>query len=177
MLSCILYRGASTPGVSENTIWYSGVLTIPIMRWRVVCALEVMMLMRSPTRLFMSVDLPTLGLPTMFTKPDLWGTAAGRFGSSAAVIVFSSILCQLSFGDITPARAGKLTGPRVCAARQQELSEGLIPGLISQRSHTRYIAPQVKPAPNAVRMSLSPLWRRSLYSSRHSGMEAAEVLP
>ncbi len=71
MLSWSLYLGLSTPGVSLNTIWYSGVFTMPIMRWRVVCAFEVMMLTRSPTRSFMSVDLPTLGLPTMFTNPDL----------------------------------------------------------------------------------------------------------
>ncbi len=42
-----------------------------MMRWRVVCALDVMMDMRSPTNAFINVDLPTLGLPTMFTNPDL----------------------------------------------------------------------------------------------------------
>ena len=27
----------------------------------------------SPTNLFIRLDLPTLGLPTILTKPDLWG--------------------------------------------------------------------------------------------------------
>ena len=40
------------------------------MRWRVVWAFEVIMLSRSPTRSFIRVDLPTFGLPTIFTKPD-----------------------------------------------------------------------------------------------------------
>ena len=44
---------------------------MPMMRWRVVCALKVAILMRSPTNWFMSVLLPTLGLPTMFTNPAL----------------------------------------------------------------------------------------------------------
>ena len=44
---------------------------MPMMRWRVVCALKVAIEMRSPIKRFMSVDLPTLGLPTMFTKPAL----------------------------------------------------------------------------------------------------------
>jgi hypothetical protein len=34
----------------------------------------------SPTNAFMSVDFPTFGLPTMFTKADLW-----------------DILCDLNF--------------------------------------------------------------------------------
>ena len=43
---------------------------MPMMRWRVVCALEVMIESFSPTRAFISVDLPTLGLPMIFTKPE-----------------------------------------------------------------------------------------------------------
>ena len=31
----------------------------------------MMMEIRSPTRAFINVDLPTLGLPTMLTKPAL----------------------------------------------------------------------------------------------------------
>lgn len=42
-----------------------------MMRWRVVCALEVMIDSFSPTRAFISVDFPTLGFPMIFTKPDL----------------------------------------------------------------------------------------------------------
>src|SRR5215204_4110483 len=48
---------------------------MPIIRWRVVCALEVMMDRFSPTSLFMRVDLPTLGLPTILTNPDLCAVA------------------------------------------------------------------------------------------------------
>ena len=44
---------------------------MPVMRWRVVCAFEVIIDIRSPTNRFIRVDLPTLGLPTMFTKPAL----------------------------------------------------------------------------------------------------------
>jgi hypothetical protein len=47
------------------------------MRWRVVWALLVTMLSRSPTSAFMSVDLPTLGLPMMLTKPARWGFVSG----------------------------------------------------------------------------------------------------
>ena len=69
--SCSLYFGDSTPGVSEYTICISGVFTIPIIRWRVVCAFEVIMDIRSPTNEFISVDFPTLGFPTIFTNPAL----------------------------------------------------------------------------------------------------------
>jgi hypothetical protein len=30
----------------------------------------------SPTNWFINVDFPTLGLPTIFTNPDLWAIAA-----------------------------------------------------------------------------------------------------
>ena len=63
--------GFNTPGVSENTICESSVLIMPMMRWRVVCALKVAIEMRSPMRRFIRVDFPTLGFPTIFTKPAL----------------------------------------------------------------------------------------------------------
>lgn len=44
---------------------------MPMIRWRVVCAFDVMIDNFSPTNAFMSVDLPTLGFPMIFTKPDL----------------------------------------------------------------------------------------------------------
>ena len=50
-----------------------------MMRWRVVCALKVAMEMRSPTSKFINVLFPTLGFPTIFTKPDLC-IAVGLFG-------------------------------------------------------------------------------------------------
>ena len=59
---------------------------MPVMRCRVVCALEVMIDIRSPTRSFIRVDLPTLGLPTMFTNPALCPSAV----ISAAAAVSSS---------------------------------------------------------------------------------------
>src|SRR3989337_2950236 len=44
---------------------------MPIILCRVVCAFAVMIERFSPTSLFISEDLPTLGLPTILTKPDL----------------------------------------------------------------------------------------------------------
>ena len=38
---------------------------MPVMRWRVVCALREVMLIFWPTSALSKVDLPTLGLPTM----------------------------------------------------------------------------------------------------------------
>jgi hypothetical protein len=43
---------------------------MPVMRWRVVCALREVMLIFWPTRALSSVDLPTLGLPTMAIRPQ-----------------------------------------------------------------------------------------------------------
>jgi hypothetical protein len=43
------------------------------MRWRVVCALREVMLIFWPTRALSSVDLPTLGRPTMATRPQRCG--------------------------------------------------------------------------------------------------------
>ena len=40
------------------------------MRWRVVCGLREVMLMRAPTSAFSSVDLPTDGRPTIATWPQ-----------------------------------------------------------------------------------------------------------
>jgi hypothetical protein len=42
------------------------------MRCLVVWAFEVIIDKRSPTKAFMSVDLPTLGFPMMLTNPALW---------------------------------------------------------------------------------------------------------
>ena len=44
---------------------------MPRMRCRVVCALDVMMDKSRPTSTLSNVDLPTFGLPTILTKPDL----------------------------------------------------------------------------------------------------------
>ena len=56
---------------------------MPMMRCRVVCALEVMIERRVPRMAFISVDLPTFGLPTMLTKPARW-SAVSRYGDAPA---------------------------------------------------------------------------------------------
>src|ERR1700682_2926311 len=43
---------------------------MPVMRWRVVCALRDVMLTFWPTSAFISVDLPTFGRPTIATMPQ-----------------------------------------------------------------------------------------------------------
>ena len=56
---------------------------MPMMRCRVVCALEVMIERRVPRMAFISVDLPTFGLPTMLTKPARW-SAVSKYGDAPA---------------------------------------------------------------------------------------------
>src|SRR5262245_43640379 len=58
------------PGVSMNTAWSLPRLSTPSTRCRVVCGLSVTMLSFSPTSAFSRVDLPTLGRPTIATKPQ-----------------------------------------------------------------------------------------------------------
>ncbi len=48
---------------------------------------------------------------------------------------------------------------------------------LGSNAQTRYMAPHVKPAPKAVITILSPFFSLFLYSSRHNGIDAAEVLP
>jgi hypothetical protein len=42
-----------------------------MIRWRVVCGLWVIILIRSPTNVFIRVDFPAFGRPIILTKPDL----------------------------------------------------------------------------------------------------------
>ena len=70
MNSPSLVRGRWMPGVSTNTIWQLSPLITPITRLRVVWGLLEVMAIFSPTRVFSSVDFPTLGLPTMVAKPE-----------------------------------------------------------------------------------------------------------
>ena len=51
---------------------------MPRIARRVVCGLSLVMATFSPTRAFVSVDLPTFGRPTNVTKPDLPSTAASH---------------------------------------------------------------------------------------------------
>mmetsp|Transcript_24276 Transcript_24276/g.35302 ORF Transcript_24276/g.35302 Transcript_24276/m.35302 type:complete len:250 (-) Transcript_24276:238-987(-) len=67
--SCSLYEGLSAPGVSVYTSWWLSPVTTPRIRCLVVCAFDVTILRRSPTSLFISVDFPTLGDPTILTNP------------------------------------------------------------------------------------------------------------
>jgi hypothetical protein len=56
-----------TRRIDEHESGRRGVVTIPVTRWRVVCAFFDVMLTRSPTRRLSSVDLPTLGRPAIAT--------------------------------------------------------------------------------------------------------------
>jgi len=68
---------------------------MPVMRWRVVCALRLVMLTFWPTSALSSVDLPTLGLPTMAIRPQRWrprGGAALQIQCRARRFVLACIL-------------------------------------------------------------------------------------
>src|SRR3954468_21052295 len=52
---------------------------MPVMRWRVVCALRDVMLTFWPTSAFISVDLPTFGRPTIATMPQRKPVGVGAF--------------------------------------------------------------------------------------------------
>src|SRR5229473_1529606 len=73
--SCIICRPSAesascSPGVSIKMICPCGLVTIPWMRLRVVCGLEVTIAIFCPTRRFMSVDFPAFGRPMMATNPE-----------------------------------------------------------------------------------------------------------
>ena len=70
------------PGVSTKTNWVSSTVRMPVMRWRVVCALSEVMLIFCPTSAFSSVDLPTFGRPTIATRPQR-DAAGGPAGTGA----------------------------------------------------------------------------------------------
>jgi len=50
---------------------------MPRMARRVVCGRLLVMAIFVPTRAFISVDLPTLGLPTKHAKPDRKSARSG----------------------------------------------------------------------------------------------------
>ena len=70
-LSALAWR-VWNPGVSTKTNCVAPTVRMPVMRWRVVCALREVMLIFCPTSALSSVDLPTLGLPTMAMEPHRW---------------------------------------------------------------------------------------------------------
>ena len=80
------------PGVSTKTNCEAPRVRMPVMRCRVVCALLDVMLIFCPTRALSSVDLPTLGRPTMATRPHRCGSAP--IGSS----IRSAADCRLVAG-------------------------------------------------------------------------------
>ena len=61
------------PGVSTKRICDSSVLIIPRIRLRVVCGFGEVIAIFWPTIRFNRVDLPTLGRPTIATKPEEHG--------------------------------------------------------------------------------------------------------
>ena len=90
------------PGVSTNTNWVAPRVCIPVMRWRVVCALREVMLIFCPTKAFSSVDLPTLGLPTIATKPQRWSPSAAAPGWVSLGVLLSRPSSMLSRSGCTP---------------------------------------------------------------------------
>ena len=63
-------RGRCRPGVSTMISCASGRCTMPRMARRVVCGRLLVIATLVPTSAFISVDLPTFGLPTKQAKPD-----------------------------------------------------------------------------------------------------------
>src|SRR6266702_434290 len=68
-----------SPGVSKNAICIPGAVWTPRMRVRVVCGLGETMATFSPSTRLRRVDLPTLGRPTMATKPARSFAGSGVF--------------------------------------------------------------------------------------------------
>jgi hypothetical protein len=56
--------------VSEKMIWYSFVVSMPLIRCLVVCTFGEVIASFSPNSAFSSVLLPALGFPNMDTNPD-----------------------------------------------------------------------------------------------------------
>src|SRR5690606_3625741 len=123
------------PGVSEKTIWKFSSLISPMMRCRVVCAFEEIIESRSPISTFIKVDLPTLGLPTILTKPALCVVSVMNNKFSQRYLIFPKSLLPLYsqsgkrtvskiFLQVGNFKARKL----VCIYRDQNNSERYIAG-------------------------------------------------
>src|SRR6185503_14162266 len=84
-----------------KAIWPAGRVTMPVTRWRVVCALADVMLTLVPTRRFSSVDLPTLGRPTIATAPARCVLTVS--GASGKLIRLASgfLLCAAPAGALS----------------------------------------------------------------------------
>ena len=73
-------RRIDEDGLAAGMVW------IPRMAWRVVWALWEVMASFRPRMRFSSVDLPTLGRPTMATWPQRWGASGGGVGRGLDVM-------------------------------------------------------------------------------------------
>jgi hypothetical protein len=73
------------PGVSTNTNCASSTVRMPVMRWRVVCALCDVMLTFWPTSAFSSVDLPTFGPADDGQQPQRCAAASGAPSGAVGV--------------------------------------------------------------------------------------------
>ena len=80
--ACFIWK----PGVSTKMNCDTPSVRMPVMRWRVVCALFEVMLIFWPTSAFKSVLLPTLGRPTMATRPQRCASAGGAATTSMSLI-------------------------------------------------------------------------------------------
>src|SRR3712207_5330392 len=94
-----------------------------MMRWRVVWALNVAILMRSPTSWFISVLLPTLGLPTILTKPALCIEIFIRTKKRTVLSINKkdAFSCYINiFGLLYPCHGGTVVGPAIISSAVDE---------------------------------------------------------
>ena len=77
---------------------------MPVMRWRVVCALREVMLIFCPTRALSKVDLPTLGLPTIAIRPQRWPSVAVAGALLARLVMARASMASSASGDWTGLR-------------------------------------------------------------------------
>src|SRR5215204_1584539 len=78
-------RGRCRPGVSTRISCPCSRCTMPRMARRVVCGFELVIATFSPTRAFVSVDLPTFGRPTIETNPARYSATVVPFHCIAFV--------------------------------------------------------------------------------------------
>ena len=77
---------------------------MPVMRWRVVCALREVMLIFWPTKALSKVDFPTLGLPTMAIRPQRWPSVTAAGALLARVAMACASMASSASGDCEGAR-------------------------------------------------------------------------
>ena len=104
-LACSVWK----PGVSTKTNCTGPRVRMPVMRCRVVCALREVMLIFWPTSAFSSVDLPTLGLPTMAIVPQRCGPVSSTVsgGASRSAMLDTSVFAALAAFEVLAPRSGR----------------------------------------------------------------------